>query len=547
MVEQTFYFNKRIKIKKVFNDLIRSPKDQKIFKTLSENFFVPHRVIIKGNNIENYYKGENIYYNVAAGGFSVDKLGFVEFNGMLINVIDPIITLRKDLYAYLVLPPLTENSLELDEETIIKSIKKFGIKKIINQDKIRNALENARKGTGSLVLIAKGKKSIDGRAYQVKLFIDLSKNIGQVKEDGTIDFKEINSIKNIKKGTIIGEYIPEIKPEDGYDVFGHIKSARYNGISNYKLGKNLKIDKNNNIVSTIDGVISVTDDKVISISDKVLINGDVSLETGNIKTNINIVITGKVQEGFKVEAGKNISVRDSIVKANVRARGNIKVKNGIIGDSNKYKIIAGGEIHTGYLEYANVWAAKDIYFSKSIIHSLIQSGGKIIATGKGVVIGGKIVASNGIEVIELGSKLSVPTEVVVGIDLQKELKLRSLNNQHKMNNIEIRKIKLAIGESYFKNPEKYLATISEDRFIEIEEHLENLFLLMEKQKQIEQQIKKLNKSLTYPDAKIVVKKACYEGVTIFMGQTKFQVFETLKNVTIYWDDESKTISYKYNT
>lgn len=546
MVEQTFYFNKRIKIRKLLNELIRSPKDQKIFKTLSENFFTPHKVIVKGNNIENYYKGDNIYYNVAAGGFSVDKLGFVEFGGIILNVIDPIITIRRDLYAYFVLPPLNENSLDLDEDTIIRSIKKFGIKKIINHDKIKAALTDARNGKGSLILIAKGKKTVDGRAYQVKLFVDLSKNIGQVKKDGSIDFKEVNSVKNIKKGIIIGEYIPEIKPEDGYDVFGHIKNAKYDGISNYKLGKNLKIDKNNNIIATIDGVISLTSDNVISIADKLIINGDVNLETGNIKTNINIIITGKIQEGFKVEAGKSIIVKDSIVKANVRARGDIEVKNGIIGESNKYKIITGGEIRTGYLEYANIWAAKDVKFSKSIIHSFIQSGGKIISTGKGVIIGGKIVASHGIEVVELGSKLSVPTEIVVGIDLQKELKLRSLKNQYKMNTIEIRKIKLAIGENYFKNPEKYLATISEDKFIEIEEYLENLFLLLEKQKQLENDIKRLNKSLTYPEAKIVVKNACYEGVTIFMGHTKFQVYETLKNVTFYWDNESKTVSYRFN-
>ena len=69
----------------------------------------------------------------------------------------------------------------------------------------------------------------------------------------------------------------------------------------------------------------------ISVEPIYVVNGDVSLETGNIVFLGSVIIAGSVQDNFEVKAAGNIEVRGTVQKAFLEAEGDIIVFQGITG------------------------------------------------------------------------------------------------------------------------------------------------------------------------------------------------------------------------
>ncbi len=62
------------------------------------------------------------------------------------------------------------------------------------------------------ILIAQGKEPVNGHEEYYIPLINLQKKAGEMKSDGSIDFKEVGFIVEVKKGRIFCEESPRKNP-----------------------------------------------------------------------------------------------------------------------------------------------------------------------------------------------------------------------------------------------------------------------------------------------------------------------------------------------
>jgi len=437
-----------------------------------------------------------------------------------------------------------KTSSNLSVSYIFEAIKEKGIINTTSEENIQKAFDYAKKGYGIVILIAKGKELVNGREEEVKPFFDLKEKAGKLKDDGTIDFKEKEKFLNIKAQDVIGEYVAGKKPEKGYDVFGNEIPAFVEKNSGYKIGKNLKVE-GNKVISEINGIIEIDEFNKISVSNIIKIEKDVDLSTGNIKSESSIHIMGKINPGFLVETSADLFVDDAVFNSNVKVGGNCVIRHGITGELQKNNIIVKGNLTCEYIENSVVRCEKNLQFSSSILHSKINCGGTVKGTGKAVIIGGEIFASQGIYANEIGSKLSVPTVLIVGVDIQRESKLAELKQQAIALAYKLKQAKLAIGDNYFKDPEGFLSKLPDNKLDEFEKKIDLFFNLIDKQKEIESTVNALRKSITFKDAVVSIKIRIYEDVTIKFGDEIYINKKEMSGpVTFYFDEQEHKIKFK---
>lgn len=300
----------------------------------------------------------------------------------------------------------------LEENSIVYGIDEEKIKEIAN-----------RNLTGQFTL-AKGKKPIDGKDGKVTELFERNRiYVPTERSDGTIDYKNLHLIDEVKKGDIVIELIQPIDGINGMDVFGNEIEYKSGIMPEIPIGNNLSISEcQTKVVADIDGFIKFKDKK-FHVENVFVVNSDVDASTGDIFFSNDIVIKGDVLEGYKVKSKANILIEGTIFNGIVEADGNITIKNGINGG---YKGIlnAGGDIDLCFIENAIVHCRGNIT-AETIINSKVYCDGYIKALkGKGVIIGGILNAFSAIECKTVGSIGNVYTEINLGfkIDLLNDFK-----------------------------------------------------------------------------------------------------------------------------
>ena len=205
----------------------------------------------------------------------------------------------------------------------------------------------------------------------------------------------------------------------GKDVYGNELKARPGKPLRLKPGKNI-ILKDDKIYATTAGQISISSNSV-NVFPVFEVKGDLDLNTGNIDFVGNVMIQGNVPSGYEIKAGGDVRITGLVEGATIEARGSIHISGGIAGQK-KAKVIAGGDLHTRYVNQAIVVAGNDIQVDNFIMHSEVTAGNSIDCKNAHI-IGGKISAGRSIEAGEIGNQHFARTELFIGVEselLQKE-------------------------------------------------------------------------------------------------------------------------------
>ena len=127
----------------------------------------------------------------------------------------------------------------------------------------------------------------------------------------------------------------------------------------------------------------------------------VDLHTGNMTLDANLVVKGDITEGMIVRCQGNITVGGVIESADVWAKGNIIIGNGVLGRSHNHdeydhgysvSVKAGRNIRARYASYAKLYAQGDINIAEHLLHCDSTAKGCIVvgnekASGSQVVGG----------------------------------------------------------------------------------------------------------------------------------------------------------------
>jgi uncharacterized protein (DUF342 family) len=152
-------------------------------------------------------------------------------------------------------------------------------------------------------------------------------------------------------------------------------------------------------------------DRKISIDAVFLLNGNVDFSSGNIDFVGNVLINGSIASGFSVKAQGDIEVKGFIEGAEVIAGGNILVKGGI-KSGVKGIVKAGENISARFVENARLEAGKDIIVREAIMQSFIKAGGNVMVSDrKATIVGGVVQASHTVEAKIIGSQLATQTVI----------------------------------------------------------------------------------------------------------------------------------------
>ncbi|MCR5785404.1 MAG: FapA family protein [Eubacterium sp.] len=318
---------------------------------------------------------------------------------------------------------------EITESDIKATINLEKIRYGIKEEVIQDYLENPKYNTE--YIIAEGEPVVMGENGYIEYFFETQKDLAPtLKEDGTVDYRNLNIITEVNEGDILARLHQAVEGKAGIDIYG--KKMLPPKVKREKLsfGNNITLSEDQTeIYSDVVGHVALVQGKVF-VSNVYQVPANVDNSTGNIEFSGSVDIKGNVNSGFSVKADGDIVIGGVVEGAELYAKGKIIIAGGVHGMS-KAVIKADQSITGKFFENAEVIAGESVN-ADTIIHSQVSAGLEIRVMGeKGFITGGHIRAGKRVVTKTLGSTMGASTEVEVGVDPTKKKRLKELQDNIK--------------------------------------------------------------------------------------------------------------------
>lgn len=330
--------------------------------------------------------------------------------------------------AYLTFSRISDD-FECTNEQLERFARSKGIVQGLQTEVLHNISSNPLAYCKEQTVIAKGKAAQPGSDGYIRLIYDLEQRDKRPSEDedGKIDFKDVNKLKNVTRGQLIAERIDPQPGPSGVTVTGETISSKLGKQVRFKVGKNVVLNPEQTAMyAAIDGMITMTDKEKINVFPIYEVNGDVDYRVGNIDFIGTVVIRGNVLNGFRIKASGDIRVIGGVEGAELDSEGSIEITGGILG-GNKGHVKAGHNVRSSFIQEANVIAGEDVLVTQSIMHSNVRAGKSIVCSGaKGLIVGGIIQAGDLVRARTVGNTMSTATAIEVGVKPEFRYELQEL-------------------------------------------------------------------------------------------------------------------------
>lgn len=473
-------------------------------------------------------------------------LGIVKYDengGSVALSVEPTVAISEDAMEVLMdIPAKSVTGVSISCNDIVAALTASGVIYGIDEDAINNALSKAEESSThknrkslSQVVVAKGTPVEDGKDARLVLSRD-NKSTGMELAGGRIDFREKNYPWNVSAGDTVGYLLEARNAADGHLVTGEVIEAKQPKQIEIELD-GLHKDERGRLIADKDGalIIGTTSLYIVELLE---INGSIDQKSGNVHSDIPVHVKGYVEPGFKLESKKEIIIDNNIEDATVQSGGNILIKGGIRG--TKSEVFAPGEVNVGFIENAKVFINGQLVVRGSIINSEIGSNGDIVVGDKGSknasVIGGIVTAKRSVEAASLGSQIYAKTIVRVGFSQESRREFNKLEGDlaakkaemEQLDQIEYRHVHYPKDDS-----EVILAKVGATRDAKKQE-----------MEAIMKAIEELKNTVTEAEqAKVIVHKCVYPGVTISINEYAYDVTREMGNGTFSLDTEIKAVIF----
>lgn len=281
-----------------------------------------------------------------------------------------------------------------------------------------------------------------------------------IRPDGTADYMSIKTIETVQEGDVIATYHPAVQGSRGMSVRGQILEPKPVRDLPPLIGRGFDRSSDNlTYTAKITGKIEVNQGKIL-VSPVHEVQGDVGIETGNIKFNGDVIVHGGVHDGAVIDAAGNVIIHGLIEDCDIRAGKDLFLLSGIKGNE-KTVIDCKGSITAQFVEYAIITCSGNItadYFFKS----KISCDGHIELNGNNAsIIGGYVSAVQGVEVNDIGNSFGTITNVSVGVDVERAAEYEMLAKKIMALTANVQKIKKGI-EDFDKLGEERGINVKED-------------------------------------------------------------------------------------
>ncbi len=297
---------------------------------------------------------------------------------------------------------------DISVEKVLAALAEKNVSYGILNDDIELAVKQKRYDEN--ICVAKWDMPTDGVDGTIKYFYNIESHAAPVEnENGVVDYKNLGLVRNITAGTPIAAITLPTEGEPGKDITGKVVMQKKGVAAKVNVGQGTSlINDGKEIIAAVDGNL-VYKNGAFHVEETLVINGDVDVSSGNIDFIGAVTIKGSVFEGFRVTSKRDININGSINGAELSADGNISIKIGSINSEIECK----GDVKLGFCENSKIRAEGSVE-SASFVGGEVFADKKIIATGKGVIMGGKYTALDGIEASVIGSEKYVKTLITLG-------------------------------------------------------------------------------------------------------------------------------------
>lgn len=324
-----------------------------------------------------------------------------------------VFTTANDLAAWFLLYPPIGAGAEPDRTMLENALKKCGIFEGIEEE-LLDTLPADTNRYFHLHLAARGEPPVHGNDGRIDdLFSRSVKRTPKMDESGKIDYTELNLIQNVREGETICYIIPPTSGTSGRSVKGKPIPCKPGKPASIPLGRNTELSKDGScLIASITGRVDFSG-RSFQVKPVLEINGNVDYSTGNINFVGDVTIAGDICTGFNVKALGNVTVNGVVEACNVEAGGDLTIGKGVKGD-NQAIIQAHRSLYAKYLENSTVCVRQDLY-SDCIINCNISSDGSVFAnSGRGMIIGGRLWASNSVHAKAVGTRAESHTVIKLG-------------------------------------------------------------------------------------------------------------------------------------
>ena len=325
------------------------------------------------------------------------------------------------------IPPSTGGRI-MHKEDLLKDLEFNGVKFGIIESAVDSYINNKQYCTD--YIMARGKAPINGHDAQIiyKFNTDLQAKPKE-KEDGSVDFFDLDIIASVEAGDELAELIKEDEGTPGTDVRGKlIKPDKVEKLV-LKYGKDITLSEDGlRLISDISGHVILDNENRVKVSNIFVVKEDVDLSTGDINYDGNVEVKGNVINGLKINATGDVVIGGTAEGVEIVAGGKIILKRGIRG-MGKGILKSGGNIVAKFLENTTVNSGGYV-MADAIIHSDVSAKGDVIVNSKkGYVNGGTIRSETLIRVKNAGSEMGTKTNMEVGVDPTLLVKFKTLQNK----------------------------------------------------------------------------------------------------------------------
>jgi len=311
--------------------------------------------------------------------------------------------------AFMTITPPQNGGLDITMDKIRTALYEKDISFGIYEDTINSALDNKRYNEN--LCVAQWKAPVDGIDGSVKYHFDKESVLAPVEDEhGTVDFKNLNIVKNTLQGTVIATITMPTEGEPGTDISGRTVPQHIGVPANVNLGAGTTLSPDGTqILAAVDGNLRYANGAFV-VEEELIIREEVGVASGNICFISNVTIHGNVDEGYEIHSKKNIYVKGTVIGSKLSADGDITIKQGIINSD----VVCKGNVKLGFCENTKIECDNTVE-SGAFVGGEVFAGKSILATGnKGAMMGGKYTALENIEAATIGSEGYAKTVITLG-------------------------------------------------------------------------------------------------------------------------------------
>lgn len=400
--------------------------------------------------------------------------------------------------------------------------------------------EAVNDGTGGdYVVIAEGIFPEKGKDAQIQLNFERKEAKPVIKEDGTVDYYNVENVTNVNKGDLLATKIPPEEGTPGTNVYGEEVPPEPPKDKMVKAGKKTVFDEENLVLIADEaGQVTMNEDGMIQVLPVYEVSGDLDLSIGNIDFVGTVVVKGGVKSNLTIRAAGDVEIGKSAENCFIEAEGNVYIRGGIQGKQKGY-VKCAGEVTSKFIENAYVEAKGDVRASEAIMHSYVRGKNIYVTQGKrGLLVGGRTVAEEEVHAKTIGSSLATSTTIEVGFAPELRDRIEELREETKKINENMEKTKKAINIlEKMKAAQGKLPDDKESMLVRLQRTETHL---TEDIKEIEEEKEELEKKLEESQSgKVIVGNLIYPGVKIVIGNAVRNNDEEKKKVTFYLNKEGE--------